>query len=74
MLLQAAIAEAREARAIALEAYPVDSDSPSYRFGGYVSFFEKEGFQEVGQLGSRRHVMRLEFGAGDSRKHRRRAK
>jgi len=64
MLLQAALAEARKAGAMALEAYPVDPDSPSYRFGGFVPFFKREGFHEVGQLGSRRHVMRLELGAG----------
>ena len=60
-LLQAAIAEARRAGAAALEAYPVDPDSPSYRFGGFVPFFEREGFREVGRLGSRRHVMRLDL-------------
>lgn len=62
-LLRAAAAEAREAGAVALEAYPVDPDSPSYRFGGFVPFFEREGFLEVGRLGSRRHVMRLNLGA-----------
>lgn len=59
-LLQAAIEEAHRAGASALEAYPVDPDSPSYRFGGFVPFFEREGFHEVGRLGSRRHVMRLD--------------
>ena len=43
-------------------AYPVNPNSPSYRFGGFVPFFEREGFREVGRLGSRRHVMRLDFG------------
>jgi hypothetical protein len=62
-LLQQAIAAARQAGAMALEAYPVDPDSPSYRFGGFVPFFAREGFQEVGRLGLRRHVMRLDLDA-----------
>ncbi len=57
-LLDAAIREARARGAKALEAYPVEPDSPSYRFGGFVSLFERAGFREVGRLGSRRHVMR----------------
>ena len=42
-----------------LEAYPVDPDSPSYRFMGFVPAFESLGFTEIGTAGSRRHVMRL---------------
>ena len=61
-LLHAALREAREAGATALEAYPVEPDSPSYRFGGFIPFFEQEGFHEVGLLGSRRHVMRKALG------------
>lgn len=60
-LLDAAIREARTAGATELEAYPVDPDSPSYRFSGFVPFFEDQGFHEVGQLGSRRHVLRLDL-------------
>lgn len=40
-----------------LEAYPVDPDSPSYRFMGFVKTFEEEGFQYVKDAGTRRHVM-----------------
>jgi hypothetical protein len=40
-----------------LEAYPVDPDSPSYRFMGFVSTFEKAGFNFVKDAGTRRHVM-----------------
>lgn len=58
-LLDAAIAQAREAGATELEAYPVDPDSPSYRFGGLVPFFQRHGFREVGRLGRRRHIVRL---------------
>jgi GNAT superfamily N-acetyltransferase len=57
-LLRAAIVEARDAGATAPEAYPVEPDSPSYRFGGFISFYEREDFRKVGILGSRRHVMR----------------
>ena len=37
--------------------FPVDPDSPSYRFMGFVRFFEAAGFREVGRAGSRRHVI-----------------
>ena len=45
--------------ATVVEAYPVDPDSPSYRFMGFKTGFEEYGFVKVGQAGSRRHVMRL---------------
>ena len=37
--LAAAAALARKQNALALEAYPVDADSPSYRFMGFVPLF-----------------------------------
>ncbi|WP_353720557.1 GNAT family N-acetyltransferase [Dyadobacter sp. 676] len=40
-----------------LEAYPVDSDSPSYRFMGFRPLFEKMGFEYRQKAGSRRYVM-----------------
>jgi GNAT superfamily N-acetyltransferase len=58
-MIQAAIAHARTRDARVVEAYPVDPDSPSYRFMGYVPAFEAAGFHLVGVAGSRRHVMRL---------------
>jgi GNAT superfamily N-acetyltransferase len=58
-LLSAAVDHARKHGATVVEAYPVDADSPSYRFMGFVPVFETAGFQEVGLAGSRRHVMRL---------------
>ncbi|MDH3579316.1 MAG: GNAT family N-acetyltransferase [Hyphomicrobiales bacterium] len=61
-LLKAAIAYARAAGAKTLEAYPVDPDSPSYRFMGIVPHFEKAGFEHAGKAGTRRHVMRLGLG------------
>lgn len=40
-----------------LEAYPVEPDSPSYRFMGFVNTFDKAGFSFVKKAGTRRHVM-----------------
>jgi hypothetical protein len=45
-----------------VEAYPVDPDSPSYRFMGFADLFETAGFREVGRAGKRRHVVRLDLG------------
>jgi len=58
-LIAAAVVHARKQGATVVEAYPVDPDSPSYRFMGFVSAFKKAGFVEVGRTGTRRHVMRL---------------
>jgi GNAT superfamily N-acetyltransferase len=58
-MLDAAVAHARARGAIVVEAYPVDPDSPSYRFKGFVPMFEAAGFCDVGAAGKRRHVMRL---------------
>ena len=60
-LIEAAVAHARSRGATVVEVYPVDPDSPSYRFMGFVSSFTAAGFHEVGRAGSRRHVMRLEL-------------
>jgi hypothetical protein len=56
-MLAAALEHARRQGAGLVEAYPVDEDSPSYRFMGFVPLFEGAGFREVGREGSRRHVM-----------------
>lgn len=55
-----AAAEEHAARngATMLEGYPVDPDSPSYRFGGYLPAFEQAGYAVVSRKGSRRHVVR----------------
>ncbi|HXL31928.1 MAG TPA: GNAT family N-acetyltransferase [Bradyrhizobium sp.] len=58
-LITEAIAHAKAHKATIVEAYPVDADSPSYRFMGFVDAFASAGFQEVGRAGQRRHVMRL---------------
>ena len=56
-LLRAAIREARKNGAKYVEAYPVDPESPSYRFMGFKPMFEKAGFQFVKKAGARRNVM-----------------
>jgi GNAT superfamily N-acetyltransferase len=58
-MLAAAIDTARRHGATVLEAYPVDPDSPSYRFMGFVPLFRAAGFKSAGRAGTRRHVMRL---------------
>ena len=57
-LLAGAIEYARREGATVVEAYPVDPDSPSYRFMGIVPLFEAAGFRHFGKVGSRRHIMR----------------
>jgi GNAT superfamily N-acetyltransferase len=60
-LIQASVEHARRRGAQVVEAYPVDPDSPSYRFMGFKPSFEAAGFREVGQAGTRRYVMRLDL-------------
>ncbi|PDQ20822.1 GNAT family N-acetyltransferase [Mesorhizobium sanjuanii] len=59
-LLDAAIDHAFAKGAMTIEAYPVDQESPSYRFMGFRDMFVARGFHEIGMAGSRRHVMRLD--------------
>ena len=44
-----------------LEAYPVEEDSPSYKFMGLVKSFERAGFYACGRAGKRRVVMRCDL-------------
>jgi predicted GNAT family acetyltransferase len=60
-MIAAAVEHAGRMGASAVEAYPVDPGSPSYRFMGYIGSFEAAGFKEVGRVGTRRHVMRLDL-------------
>jgi GNAT superfamily N-acetyltransferase len=62
-LVTAAVEEARRNGATIVEAFPVDRDSPSYRFMGFTGLFEAAGFGEVGRAGSRRHVVQLRVAA-----------
>lgn len=56
-LITAALKYAKRNGAKYVEAYPVKTDSPSYRFMGFVKTFEKAGFSFVKKAGTRRHVM-----------------
>lgn len=60
-MLASALEHARARGATVVEAYPVDEESPSYRFMGFVPLFEEAGFTEVGREGTRRHVMRRQL-------------
>jgi GNAT superfamily N-acetyltransferase len=62
-LIAAAVDHARAEGANIVEAYPVDPDSPSYKFMGLVPVFETDGFRDLGMAGTRRHVMRLDLRA-----------
>jgi GNAT superfamily N-acetyltransferase len=62
-IIAAAVRLALAHGASVVEAYPVEPDSPSYRFMGFVPVFEKAGFAEVGREGKRRHVMQLKVRA-----------
>lgn len=57
-MLAAAERHAAQNGATQIEAYPVDPDSPSYRFGGFVPAFEAAGFVPLGRKGERRHILR----------------
>lgn len=61
-LLAAAETHAASEGATAIEAYPVDPESPSYRFSGFLPSFEAAGYVEIGTVGSRRHVVRKALG------------
>ena len=60
-LIAAAVEYARVEGASIVEAYPVDPDSPSYRFMGLKPVFAAAGFAPVAEAGHRRTVMRLEI-------------
>jgi GNAT superfamily N-acetyltransferase len=60
-LIEAAVKYARKRKATAVEAYAVEPDSPSYRNMGFVPAYEKAGFEKVGEVGTRRTVMRRTF-------------
>jgi GNAT superfamily N-acetyltransferase len=57
-MLEEAVSFAKKRGAKVVEAYPVDPQSPSYRFMGFVPLFEEHGFKPWGRAGPRRHVMR----------------
>jgi GNAT superfamily N-acetyltransferase len=57
LLIEKAKIYARKNGAKYLESYPVEPDSPSYRFMGFRKTFEKAGFNFVKMAGTRRHAM-----------------
>ena len=61
LLLENAIQYAKENGAKYIEAYPVDSDSPSYRFMGFKQIFEKVEFKFIKKVGKRRNRMLLKL-------------
>lgn len=61
--LESAIAQAGRLGARIVEAYPVNPESPSYRFMGFVCLFERAGFEKVGTASTQRHVMCLKLSA-----------
>jgi len=61
-LIKAAEAYAATKGATLLEGYPVDPDSPSYRFGGFLPAFEQAGYTHAGRKGTRRHFVRKVVG------------
>ena len=67
-LLHEAVRHATAEGATVIEAYPVASDSPSYRYMGFTSLFRAAGFEELGRAGTRRHVMRLKVGRRRARR------
>lgn len=61
-LIRAAVASAREAKAPAVEAYPLDGNlSPSSTSTGYASTFARLGFKEVSRHSPERPIMRYEL-------------
>jgi GNAT superfamily N-acetyltransferase len=66
-LIKAAVTHAKAHGARVVEAYPVDSSSPSYRFMGFVPAFERERFREAGRAGTRRHIYRRHLRAAPGR-------
>jgi GNAT superfamily N-acetyltransferase len=58
-LIDAAIKYARRKGAKYVEAYPVNPNSPSYRFMGFKSTFDEAGFSFSHKVGQRRNVMTI---------------
>ena len=63
-LIAAAVKAARRARAVALEAYPVDTDQPTSTlnlYTGTASTFARAGFKTVARRAAHRPIMRHEL-------------
>lgn len=55
-MIDAALHYARTQGGVRVEAFPVEPNSPSYRFCGFTPQFRRLGFQETGKVGSRRKI------------------
>jgi GNAT superfamily N-acetyltransferase len=66
LLINEAVNYAKRNGAKYLEAYPVDPHSPSYRYMGYKSTFERMGFTFKHMAGKRRNVMLLDLAKTES--------
>lgn len=60
-LIKQAILYAKDNGAKYVEAYPVDPESPSYRFMGFKPIFDKLGFDLKHKVGQRRYVMTVKI-------------
>jgi GNAT superfamily N-acetyltransferase len=56
-LVKQALKYAKDNGAKYVEAYPVDLESPSYRFMGFKPTFDKVGFAFKHKIGQRRYIM-----------------
>lgn len=60
-LISEALKYAKKNGAKYVEAYPVDKESPGYRFMGFKTSFEKKGFSFKHMAGTRRNVMTIDL-------------
>lgn len=60
-ILEEAVKYAKINGARRVEAYPVEKDSPSYRFMGFVGLYEKSRFIKIGNVGIRRKIYKKDF-------------
>jgi GNAT superfamily N-acetyltransferase len=66
-LITAALEVAKQARAVAVKAYPLDADlTPSASHTGYVSTFARAGFKEVARHVPPRPIMRYDLQEDDA--------
>ncbi len=57
-LAEAALVAARAAGAEVMQVTGVQDTSPSYRHMGRIDFYARLGFEDIGMVGTRRHLMR----------------
>lgn len=57
-LAEAALTFAKASGAVMMQVTGVEAGSPSYRHMGQIGFYARLGFEEIGMVGTRRHLMR----------------